>query len=119
VCQKCKKEDRNTKPRIDNYKPEHGHASNSTTLESLLMSPNHMHLKARFEDRKRQDNLKTSEESLQIIPMFFQRMCFSFSDLHFGKDFELMGSDKICTALQPFIQTHHLSFCQPSIFTSY
>jgi hypothetical protein len=26
-------------------------------------------------------------------------MCFSFSDLCYGKDFELMGSDKICTAL--------------------
>jgi hypothetical protein len=47
----------------------------------------------------RQDDLKTSEESLQIIPIFFQRMYFSFSDLCFGKDFKLMGSDKICTAL--------------------
>jgi hypothetical protein len=26
-------------------------------------------------------------------------VCFSFSDLCYGKDFELMGSDKICTAL--------------------
>jgi hypothetical protein len=46
-----------------------------------------------------QDDLKTLDESLGIIPIFFQRMCFSFSDLCFGKDFELMGSDKICTAL--------------------
>jgi hypothetical protein len=50
----------------------------------------------------RQDDLKTSEESLQIIPIFFQRMCFSFSDLCFGKDFELMGSDKIHTALHSY-----------------
>jgi hypothetical protein len=49
-----------------------------------------------------QDDLKTSEESLQIIPIFFQRMCFSFSDLSFGKDFELMGSDKIHTALHSY-----------------
>jgi hypothetical protein len=50
-----------------------------------------------------QDDLKTLEESLRIIPIFFQRMCFSFSDLCFGKDFELMGSDKICTALHSYI----------------
>jgi hypothetical protein len=50
----------------------------------------------------RQDDLKTLDESLQIIPIFFQRMCFSFSDLCFGKDFELMGSDKICTALRTY-----------------
>jgi hypothetical protein len=50
-----------------------------------------------------QDDLKTSEEeSLQIIPIFFQRMCFSFSDLCFGKNFELMGSDKIRTALHSY-----------------
>jgi hypothetical protein len=35
-------------------------------------------------------------------PIFFQRMCFSFSDLCFGKDFELMGSDKIHTALRSY-----------------
>jgi hypothetical protein len=45
-----------------------------------------------------QDDLNTSEESPWIIPMFLQRMCFSFSDLCFGKDFKLMGSDKIRTA---------------------
>jgi hypothetical protein len=50
----------------------------------------------------RQDDLKTSEESQQIIPIFFQRMCFSFSDLCFGKDFELMGSDKIRTAMHSY-----------------
>jgi hypothetical protein len=50
----------------------------------------------------RQDDLKTSEESLRIIPIFFQRMCFSFSDLCFDKDFKLMGSDKICTALRSY-----------------
>jgi hypothetical protein len=50
----------------------------------------------------RQDNLKNLEENLQIIPTFFQRMCFSFSDLCFSKDFELMGSDKICTALHSY-----------------
>jgi hypothetical protein len=49
-----------------------------------------------------QDDLKTLEESLRIIPVFFQRMCFSFSDLCFGKDFELMGSDKIRTALHSY-----------------
>jgi hypothetical protein len=49
-----------------------------------------------------QDDLKTSEESLRIIPIFFQRICFSFSDLCFGKDFKLMGSDKICTALRSY-----------------
>jgi hypothetical protein len=49
-----------------------------------------------------QDDLKTSEESLRIIPIFFQRMCFSFSDLCFGKDFELMGSDKFDTALRSY-----------------
>jgi hypothetical protein len=49
-----------------------------------------------------QDDLKTLEESLWIIPIFFQRMCFSFSDLCFGKDFELMGSDKIRTALRSY-----------------
>jgi hypothetical protein len=32
-----------------------------------------------------QDDLKTSEESLRIIPMFFQRMCFIFSDFHLVK----------------------------------
>jgi hypothetical protein len=42
------------------------------------------------------------EESLQVIPIFFQRMCFSFSDLCFGKYFELMGSDKIRTALPSY-----------------
>jgi hypothetical protein len=49
-----------------------------------------------------QDDLKTSEESLWIIPIFFQRMCFSFSDLCFGKHFKLMGSDKIHTALHSY-----------------
>jgi hypothetical protein len=49
-----------------------------------------------------QDDANTSEESLQIIPMFLQRMCFSFSDLCFGKDFKLMGSDKIHTALHSY-----------------
>jgi hypothetical protein len=49
-----------------------------------------------------QDDLKTSEESLQIIPIFFQRMCFSFSDLYFGKELGLMGSDKIRTALRSY-----------------
>jgi hypothetical protein len=42
---------------------------------------------------------RLQKKSLWIIPIFFQWMCFSFSDLCFGKDFELMGSDKICTAL--------------------
>jgi hypothetical protein len=51
---------------------------------------------------RRQNDLKTSEESLRIIPILFQRMCFSFSDLWFGKDFELMGSEKICTALHSY-----------------
>jgi hypothetical protein len=68
VCQKCKKEDRNTKQRIDYYKPEHGHASNSTTLESLLMLPNHMRLKARFEDRKRQ--VKTKDQCIKQLEDF-------------------------------------------------
>jgi hypothetical protein len=49
-----------------------------------------------------QDDLKTLEESLGIIPIFFQRMCFSLSDLCSGKDFELMGSDKIHTALHSY-----------------
>jgi hypothetical protein len=49
-----------------------------------------------------QDDLKTLERSIRIIPIFFQRMCFSFCNLCFGKDFELMGSDKICTALHSY-----------------
>jgi hypothetical protein len=63
ICKACKKEDRNLKRRQNNYKVEHGHASNSTNLDSLLKSPDHSQIKARFRDRKRQVNPKTSVSS--------------------------------------------------------
>jgi hypothetical protein len=58
ICKACKKEDRNLNCRQNNYKVEHGHASNSTNLDSLLKLPDHSRIKARFGDRKRQGKSK-------------------------------------------------------------
>jgi hypothetical protein len=70
LCEACKKEDRNLKYRQNNYKVEHGHAANSTNLDSLLKSPDYSQIKARFGDRKRQvmskdQRIKQLEDTIQ------------------------------------------------------